>query len=277
MRQDNTRFGYYCSIALHLTITVAAIVSVLMQSIFKQENQEPLKPFEMVEPAPEQPEMPQQQQETLPEIAQQQEMKPIEPIELPQPEPEPNPAPEPEPQPKPEPAPDPSPAPSPKPEPSPKPKPKPQPQPPKKVSFSEFAKKNPRKTRQNNVQPRPQAPIKVGKISAKTSNVDNIANITTKGGSSAAVRNLLDAYVKEIHRKAKSNWAKPVAAQNIDYTAKVEFKVSKTGIISGLRIIQSSGNPEFDKSVIAALNSISLPPPPDNDPHTVYITFSLVD
>lgn len=89
MRQDNTRFGYYCSIALHLTITVAAIVSVLMQSIFKQENQEPLKPFEMVEPAPEQPEMPQQQQETLPEIAQQQEMKPIEPIELPQPEPEP--------------------------------------------------------------------------------------------------------------------------------------------------------------------------------------------
>ncbi len=69
MRQDNTRFGYYCSIALHLTITVAAIVSVLMQSIFKQENQEPLKPFEMVEPAPEQPEMPQQQQETLPEIA----------------------------------------------------------------------------------------------------------------------------------------------------------------------------------------------------------------
>lgn len=269
MRQDNTRFGYYCSIALHVTITVAAIVSVLMQSIFKQENQEPLKPFEMVEPAPEQPEMPQQQQETLPEIAQQQEMKPIEPIELPQPEPEPNPAPEPEPQPKPEPAP------SPKPEPSPKPKPKPQP--PKKVSFSEFAKKNPRKTRQNNVQPRPQAPIKVGKISAKTSNVDNIANITTKGGSSAAVRNLLDAYVKEIHRKAKSNWAKPVAAQNIDYTAKVEFKVSKTGIISGLRIIQSSGNPEFDKSVISALNSISLPPPPDNDPHTVYITFSLVD
>ncbi len=257
MTQDNTKFGYYCSLALHISVTVAAIVAVLMQSIFDTKDTEPIVPFEMVEPSPTPP-APEIPQETLPEITQQDKIKPIDPIDLPEPQPEPPPEPQPEPQPQPK--------------PSPKPKPKPKVEQQKQISFRDFSKKNPIK-QTSSIQPRRQAPVKVGKITAKTSNVDSIANITAKSGSSAAMKNLLDGYVKEIHRRAKSNWAIPVTAQGIDYATKIEFKVSKNGVISGLRVVSSSENTEFDNSVMAAIRSITLPPPPDNEPHTVYITF----
>ena len=122
--------------------------------------------------------------------------------------------------------------------------------------------------------------MKVGKISAKTGNIDSIAkvgaSISGKAGTSAAMKNMLAAYIGEIKRKAESNWAIPVTAQNSDLSAKVEFRVSKNGEISGLRIIRSSGNAEVDNSILAALRSISLTPPPDNEPHHITITFSIL-
>lgn len=267
---DHTRFGYYCSLALHITVTVAAIISVLMKSVFKTDDHpiDPKQVFEMVEPAPETPVAQQpQQDDAMPQIEQQKEIAAIEPMELPEPEPTP-------PEPTPEPTP---PEPAPKPSPKPKPKKVVKPAPPKKVSFSDFAKKNPKANRNPAPsRPRTSAPVKVGKISAGTGNLDKLAaaKISVKGGTGAAMRSLLDLYITEIRRKAHSNWAIPTMAQGIDYTAEVQFRVSQNGAISGLRIIKSSGNPEFDSSVLSAMRSVSLTPPPDNEPHTVTITFS---
>ena len=271
---DHTRFGYYCSLALHITVTVAAIISVLMKSIFKTDDHliDPQQVFEMVEPAPEMP-VAQESQPTdaMPQLEHQKEIAAIEPMELPEPEPTP-----------PEPTPEPTPPES-KPEPAPKPSPKPKlkkvakPAPPKKVSFSEFVKNNPKANRNPAPsRPRTSAPVKVGKISAGTGNLDKLAaaKISVKGGTGAAMRSLLDLYIIEIRRKAHSNWAIPTMAQGVDYTAEVQFRVSQNGAISGLRIIKSSGNPEFDNSILSAMRSVSLTPPPDNDPHTVTITFS---
>lgn len=270
MIRDNTRFGYYCSIALHTTVVVAAILWVVIRAIFPEEQKEPIDPFEMVEPAPEQPQQEMPATENLPEIQQQQDLKPLDKIEIPPEEPTPPEKAEPDPTP-PEPKPEPEPAPSPKPK-----KVIEKPKPPKKVSFKDFVKRNPKvANRKPTTQTRTTVVPKIGKISASTSNISNIANISTKSGSSAAMRNILGAYVSEIRRRAKANWAIPTTAQNVDLATKIQFKVSKTGVISGLRVIVSSGNSEFDNSVLAAMRSISLPPPPDDEPHTVDITFTI--
>lgn len=271
---DHTRFGYYCSLALHITVTVAAIISVLMKSIFKTDDHpiDPKQVFEMVEPAPEMPVAQESQpDDAMPQIEQQKEIAAIEPMELPEPEPTP---PEPTPEPTP---PEPKPEPAPKPSPKPKPKKVVKPAPPKKISFTEYNKNNPKANRNPAPsRPRTSAPVKVGKISAGTGNLDKLAaaKISVKGGTGAAMRSQLDLYITEIRRKAHSNWAIPTMAQGIDYTAEVQFRVSQNGAISGLRIIKSSGNPEFDSSVLSAMRSVSLTPPPDNEPHTVTITFS---
>ena len=77
---DHTRFGYYCSLALHITVTVAAIISVLMKSVFKTDDHpiDPKQVFEMVEPAPETPVAQQpQQDDAMPQIEQQKEIAAI--------------------------------------------------------------------------------------------------------------------------------------------------------------------------------------------------------
>lgn len=277
MTPDNTKFGYYCSLALHISVSVAAIVSVLVSSIFKSEPHpiDPNQVFEMVEPPEPAAEAPAQAEtapEAQPDLEQDLNLEPVEPIELPDPAPEPEPTP---PAPKPEPTPAPTPKPPKKPKVEKKPEPKPQ-----KISWADYNRKNPKKPRKSAQTPRTQAPVKVGKISAKTGNIDNIAkvgaSISGKAGTSAAMKNMLAAYIGEIKRKAESNWAIPVTAQNSDLSAKVEFRVSKNGEISGLRIIRSSGNAEVDNSILAALRSISLTPPPDNEPHHITITFSIL-
>lgn len=275
MTPDNTKFGYYCSLALHISVSVAAIVSVLVSSIFKSEPHpiDPNQVFEMVEPPEPAAEAPAQAEtapEAQPDLEQDLNLEPVEPIELPDPAPEPEPTP---PAPKPEPTPAPTPKPPKKPKVEKKPEPKPQ-----KISWADYNRKNPKKTRKSAQTPRTQAPVKVGKISAKTGNIDSIAklgaSISGKAGTSAAMQNMLDAYAKEIKRKAESNWAIPITAQNSDFLTEVEFWVSKSGKISGLRIIRSSGNAEVDNSILAALRSISLTPPPDNNSKHITIEFS---
>lgn len=279
MTPDNTKFGYYCSLALHISVSVAAVVAVLASSIFKSETHpiDPNQVFEMVEPPEPAAEAPAQAEatpEAQPDLEQDLNLEPVEPIELPDPAPEPDPEPTP-----PEPKPEPTPAPAPKPSKKPKVKKKPEPKP-QKISKQDYDKKNPKKARKSAQTPRTQAPVKVGKISAKTGNIDSIAkvgaNISGKVGASAAVRNMLDAYIGEIKRKTESNWAIPVTAQNSDLSAIVAFRVSKNGEISGLRIIRSSGSAEVDNSILAALRSISLTPPPDNEPHNITIEFKIL-
>ncbi len=263
MIRDNTRFGYYCSMALHLTVVAAAVVAVVVKTIFKEAPKEPIDPFEMVElpenvPVHNEPDV-------LPEIQTQTEMVKIENIELPPEQPveeiqEPEPTPEP---PK-----------EAKPEPTPKPKKVEKPKPQKKISYAEFLKQNPNlKNNNKKVRRKSQAVPKIGTIRANTSNISNIANISVKTGTSTAMRNILNAYINEIKRKAKSNWAIPAAPQNVGLRTTVRFYVDRNGVISQLRIVNSSGISELDDSVVAAIKSISLPPPPDNDAHTVTIEF----
>ena len=116
---------------------------------------------------------------------------------------------------------------------------------------------------------------KIANISATTTNISNISNIKSDVvGTSTAMQDVLSAYFSEIRRKAKSNWAIPPTAQTTDWVV-VAFRISKNGDISGVKIQSSSGNAELEKSALATMRSISLPPTPDNKSHALSIKFDL--
>lgn len=263
MAEDNTKLGFSYSVALHLGVAIAAIVSVFVSSLWRDDDIEPPQPFELVEPPPEQP-----APETLAPEPSSQILQPkvdkIDPLDLPQPQPEPEPEPQPEPQPA-------EPAPKPQPKPTPKPTPKPKP---KKVSYADFIKENPKVNRHTQTRTAPRKPVVAPKINAVTTAIQNIAtNKSTNYQNSAAFANAKQAYLQLIHFTAKRNWIAPESTAGMSFSARIAFNLSKSGGISNVRIIQSSGNADFDKSVIAVFNNITLPPPPEGLGETITLTF----
>ncbi len=251
MREDNARFGYFCSIALHLCVVLAALVSAFLGAVFPREIEEVPVVFEMVDNPPASPPPQLDRSNEIPQITTP-AVKDVDPIDLPPPEPEPSPLPES------------------KPEPEPKPEPK-HVEKPKKISWEDFKRKNPHSRRRADKSATHQRNVVVPKINASTGNIGNIANISVKLGSSGAMKNILSAYIQEIYLQARRNWSVPASVSNL--VAVVEFRVSRTGVISGLRIKDSSSDAEFDESVLAVFRSISLRSPPDNEPHTITISF----
>ena len=151
-------------------------------------------------------------------------------------------------------------------------KPKPAP---KKVSYDDFAKRNPKVNKKPTTRIKTRSAPKIAKISASTTNISNISTIKSDVvGTSTAMQDVLSAYYSEIRRIAKSNWAIPPTAQMTDWVV-VAFRVSKNGDVSGVKVQSSSGNAELEKSALSTMRSVSLPPPPDNKPHTLSIKFDL--
>lgn len=252
---SHTKLGAYCSIALHATVALAAVVSVFAKAVFKSD--EPPPPpvvFDMVEPAPEPAPAPAAPAPAATEI-EQPKIEKIEKLKLPEPEPEPETTPEP--------------APAPEPKPNHAPKPKPQ----KKVSYEEFLKKNPGKRNAKPSKPRTTTrKVAVGKVYANFSNLDSLAKISASATTGAAMKNELAAYTQYINLTAKRNWVSPQDVYE-PLEAEISFKISKHGAVSDVRILKSSGNAAFDNSVIATFRAISLMPPPDKQPHTVTLAF----
>ena len=121
--------------------------------------------------------------------------------------------------------------------------------------------------------------MKITSLKPQTSNLDNIATITPSRAdvnaskeAMKAMADALSAYQRQIYILAKRNWKIPTISVD-GLEAKVSFTVSASGKISGVKIIESSGDEAFDKSVTAVFNSITIPPPPDNEAHAVTILF----
>ena len=121
--------------------------------------------------------------------------------------------------------------------------------------------------------------MKITSLKPQTSNLDNIATITPSRAdvnaskeAMKAMADALSAYQRQIYILAKRNWKIPTISVD-GLEAKVSFTVSASGKVSGVKIIESSGDEAFDKSVAAVFNSITIPPPPDNEAHAVTILF----
>ena len=246
MSEDNTKLGFSYSVALHLGVTIAAIVSVFVSSLWQKDEIEPPKPFELVEPPPEQPLQENPQPEPAPQITQP-KVEDLDPLDLPEPQPEP--------------------------EPAPKPKPKPKPAP-KKVSYADFIKENPKTNRRTQTRTTTRRNVVAPKIEAVTTATQKIASARTGSQqSNAALANAKQAYLQLIHFTAKRNWVAPESTAGMTFSARIAFNLSRSGAISNVRIIQSSGNADFDKSVVAVFNYITLPPPPEGLGETITLTF----
>jgi len=269
----NSQSGYYVSIALHCFLALCMFLSLFVNDFFLPKEMANDIVFDMIEPdgfeantappAPAaEPVSDSEQNIEVPNPA------PAEPIQLPEP-----PTPEPTP---------PTPVPTPKPKPEPKPEPKPDPKP--RMSFKDFQKTNP--TKQPSTRPASTAPTR--NVVAPKITVDSkaLANIGKGSGTGTGTltgvgsgtgtgtgQNVLKAYVGYINTLARAKWRLPTSCQGMILSAELEFHVSATGKISGAKIVRSSGDADFDKSVVSVFSSLVLEPPPDNSPHLVSLTF----
>ncbi len=78
-----------------------------------------------------------------------------------------------------------------------------------------------------------------------------------------------DPYILALVDRIGDAWILPAASNDAgvaDASATVCLTIAETGVLESYRVIQWSGNEQFDRSVDAALSAIKhLPPPPDRD------------
>ena len=108
--------------------------------------------------------------------------------------------------------------------------------------------------------------------------LDGSTNNKTGGaGSKALTReemDLSDAYIALLMQRLKEAHRKPEGLSDLLQT-KVEFRLNPNGTISGVNIVKSSGNAEYDASVLAAFRNIRLPSPLKLKIYIYSITFKM--
>lgn len=90
----------------------------------------------------------------------------------------------------------------------------------------------------------------------------------TKGGAGgkALTRQdieLSDAYIALLIQRLKQAHQKPEGLSDL-LEATVKFRLTSSGAVTNVVILNSSRDSEYDQSVLAAFRKISLPPPPPN-------------
>jgi len=86
---------------------------------------------------------------------------------------------------------------------------------------------------------------------------------------------LSDAYIAMLIQRLRQAHQKPDGLSDLLNT-KVSFRLNADGSVSDVRIVRSSGNNDYDNSVLAAFRKVRLPTPPANLKTDVYsVTFKM--
>jgi len=72
------------------------------------------------------------------------------------------------------------------------------------------------------------------------------------GGSGSP--STLTSYLKELHHRIKHAWAPPVGETR---TAEILFRIKRTGHLTSIKLVRSSGNGDADEAAMAAIGSCS--------------------
>jgi TonB family protein len=108
----------------------------------------------------------------------------------------------------------------------------------------------------------------------------NTNTTSTRGaGGTALTRAESDersAYLSYLVQQLKAAHEKPPGLSDL-LRARVEFRINADGSITGVHIIESSGNTAFDQSAVAAFRQIRLSPPPGGRPITDSVLFRMKD
>ena len=102
------------------------------------------------------------------------------------------------------------------------------------------------------------------------------AGSTGAGGTalSRAEANAMDAYFALLMQRLRENHEKPAGLSDL-LNAQVSFTMAANGTLSGVRIVASSGNAEFDQSVLEAFQRVKMPARPDKKTEGYRITFRI--
>jgi len=166
---------------------------------------------------------------------------------------------------------------------APKPTPQPKPKPLPKQSYEDFVRENP--VEAPRPQPRPtQKPVVRPKI--KTENIRrNLASIVVQRPGETAVPQMsatnqdqLAGYLASLRAKIDAAYRQPQGLGGQELVAIVEFTVTRTGQLTGVRIYQSSGNAIFDRSILDAFTRVgSAGTPPNGFSGVVRLPFEMKD
>lgn len=145
----------------------------------------------------------------------------------------------------------------------------------KRMSKAEFDKMNAAKGG------KPGSGSKISRVDAKgiAGGVVGGSTSNTKGGAggkalSVAEQNLLDQYFAYLKIKLKQAHIPPPGTGD-SLTTTVQFYLSSTGGISSVKVLRSSGNSEFDQSVVDAFRRVSsIGPRPDGRSEELVIEFN---
>ncbi len=133
-----------------------------------------------------------------------------------------------------------------------------------KVSWSDFTKEHGAPKTQP--APKTNTPIQTKKIDTSTVLSSTTTVVSAGAGGTAMTSREIDLskrYIAFIIQQIRQ--AMEAAGVTEPRDAGVQFAVSKDGVLSDVRITQSSGSGEFDRAVLAAFRSIGrIGPPPTN-------------
>lgn len=91
---------------------------------------------------------------------------------------------------------------------------------------------------------------------------------------SSAEANALDAYFSSLIVRLREAHSLPDGLSDL-LSAEVRFTLAANGEISGVRITRSSGNADFDRSVLEAFARVRMPARPDRRTDEVRLTFRI--
>ncbi len=102
--------------------------------------------------------------------------------------------------------------------------------------------------------------------------------VTGSADGTAGASGLVQVYASIVKETVRKNWRYPVFGQKNNLVAKVQIELKSSGEISNIKLLESSGNVDFDDSVMTALRDTEvLPKPPGTSIRTLIVNFNLHD
>ncbi len=150
----------------------------------------------------------------------------------------------------------------------------------KRMSYQEFAKSNGSKT---NASQRPNAagtgaPGPRIDASGIKKGVTGGTGAGSKGAGgtalTAAEGERMERYESMLIQRLKEAHEKPGGLSDL-LNADVRFTIAANGSFSGVRIVRSSGNADFDQSVLEAFGRVKMPARPDGKTEVIELTFRM--
>ncbi len=147
-----------------------------------------------------------------------------------------------------------------------------------RATFDQFQKEHGvRSTPAPRATPAPKPAPRIDANAATRGLLDATSSSAGSGGTAARADAgpALDRYFAMLRERLRANHEKPGGLSDL-LSAEVSFTVAANGKLTGVRIKRSSGNADFDRSVLDAFVRVgSIGPRPDGKPGTHELTFRM--